>query len=183
MKILAFAATSHQNSINKKLVKYVVLQLQALATADIDIEVIDLIDYELPLYSQDREQAQGIPARATEFYNKITAAEAIIISFAEHNHSYTAVYKNLFDWVSRINKKPYQGTPMLIMSAAPGGRGGQAVLETVERSTLRFGMDVITTISVPHFQDKYDQHSGTITNLHIKEKIDDGITALVALVK
>jgi NAD(P)H-dependent FMN reductase len=92
-------------------------------------EVLDLNDFEMPLFSVDREQAGGIPDFAHQFYKKVGAADALLVSFAEHNGSYSAAYKNLFDWTSRIDNKVYQGTkgnrpcfyPLLLVQAVQAG--------------------------------------------------------------
>jgi NAD(P)H-dependent FMN reductase len=60
--------------------------------------VLDLNDYEMPIYSIDRETEDGIPEEAQRFYDELGAVDAILISFAEHNGAYTAAYKNIFDW-------------------------------------------------------------------------------------
>jgi chromate reductase len=75
----------------------------ASLVADATVEIIDINDYEMPLFSQDKEEVLGQPDAAKAFYAKLGQADAIIISFAEHNGSYTAAYKNLFDWTSRSN--------------------------------------------------------------------------------
>ena len=156
MKILAIAATNHKDSMNKKLLHYVA----SVFEEGTDSEIIDLLDYELPLYRQDREQEDGIPQGAQDFYNKISSADAVIISFAEHNGSFTAVYKNLFDWMSRIDQKVYQDKPVILMAASPGPRGGAGVLGAAEMGAPYFGMDMKAIISVPTFQDNFDVESG-----------------------
>lgn len=57
MKILAFAASTSSNSINKKLVTFVTTLLDTTH----QVEILTLNDYEMPLYSQDLEQTQGVP--------------------------------------------------------------------------------------------------------------------------
>jgi NAD(P)H-dependent FMN reductase len=47
-----------------------------------------------------------------EFYKKIGVADAVILSIAEHNGSYTAAYQNLFDWASRISDAVFQYKPI-----------------------------------------------------------------------
>ncbi|WP_275041411.1 NAD(P)H-dependent oxidoreductase [Pseudoalteromonas piscicida] len=42
---------------------------------------------------------------AHNFYQAIGDADVIVVSFAEHNGTYSATYKNEFDWRSRIDKK------------------------------------------------------------------------------
>jgi chromate reductase len=114
MKILAFAASSSSNSINKKLVTYAASLLN-----NAEIEILDINDYEMPLYSEDKEEELGQPDAAKIFFKKIGAADALLISYAEHNGSYTAAYKNLFDWASRIEPKVYQGKPMVMLATSP----------------------------------------------------------------
>ena len=66
MNVLAFAATNHSQSINKQLVSYA-----ASLVVDANIEVINIHDYELPIYSQEREVELGQPALAQAFFQKI----------------------------------------------------------------------------------------------------------------
>ena len=80
MKILAFAATNSLKSINKNLIEYAA----SLLTKH-DIDILDINDYEMPIYSSDLEQAHGIPVAASQFLNRIEAADALLISYAEHN--------------------------------------------------------------------------------------------------
>lgn len=179
MKILAIAATNHKDSINKKLLHYTASILQDSAAPGTSIEILNLADYELPLYRQDREETGGIPAGAQEFYEKIGNSDAVILSFADHNGSFTAVYKNLFDWMSRIDQKVYRDKPVIFMAASPGPRGGAGVLNAAEMGAPYFGMDIKAKVSVPNFQDNFDFETGEITNEDIKQDIQIAITALI----
>ena len=64
MKILAFAASGSRNSINQKLVAYAAELLESGIIDDAQVEIIDINDYEMPLYTVDREQEIGIPEQA-----------------------------------------------------------------------------------------------------------------------
>ena len=55
MNVVAFAASSSTQSINKKLVTYAASLLPAH-----NVEILDLNDFELPLFSVDREQDRPI---------------------------------------------------------------------------------------------------------------------------
>ena len=68
-KIIAFGASSSKTSINKQLATYVANQFKNTA-----IEILDLNDFELPLFSVDRESETGIPKLAHDFYEKIGRA-------------------------------------------------------------------------------------------------------------
>ncbi|WP_299011730.1 NAD(P)H-dependent oxidoreductase [uncultured Shewanella sp.] len=173
MKIFAFAASSSRQSINKKLVTYA-----CSLVPNADIEIADLNDYELPLFSVDREEELGHPALAQAFFNKITAADKLIISFAEHNGSYTAAYKNLFDWLSRIDNKVFQNKPTLLLSTSPGPGGAASVMQSALHSAPFFAADVKAHLSVPRFFDNFDVANNTINNQAIHE---DLLTAIKQL--
>ena len=104
MKILAFAASNSRKSINKDLINYAATLLDKH-----EVDIIDINDYEMPTHSSDLEEAQGISDAASRFLKKIEDADAMLISYAEHNGNYTIAYKNLFDWASHENQKVYQG--------------------------------------------------------------------------
>ena len=85
-----------------------------------DVETLDIHDYEMPIFSAEREQQLGQPDLAKKFFAKIGAADALVVSFAEHNGTYSAAYKNLFDWTSRIDQKLFQNKPTLLLATSPG---------------------------------------------------------------
>jgi len=86
-KIIAFGASSSKTSINKQLATYTANQFQ-----NVSVEILDLNDYEMPIFSVDKEKENGIPQLAHEFYTKLGSADLIIISFAEHNGAYSAAF-------------------------------------------------------------------------------------------
>jgi NAD(P)H-dependent FMN reductase len=158
VKIIAFAASSSRNSINQKLVRYATSLVNGA-----EVEILDLNDYELPLFSEDREKELGQPQLAQNFLAKLAIADALVISFAEHNGTYTAAYKNLFDWCSRI-KKPYQNKPMVMLSTSPGGRGGATVLAQAVASAPHFDGDVRGSLSVPNFYEHFDLEQDNLSD-------------------
>ena len=167
MKILAFAASSSKKSINKQLVGYAMKLFDEHARGlkiEADIEIIDLNDYELPLFSEDTEAELGKPQLAKDFLDKIAECDALVISFAEHNGSYTVAYKNTFDWASRITPKVFQNKPMVLLATSPGPSGASSVLATASTSAPYFDGDVLSSFSLPGFYENFDGTSGRITN-------------------
>jgi NAD(P)H-dependent FMN reductase len=55
------------------------------------VESANLNDYELSLFSLDKGQALGKPVLVQKFFAKIAVSDAVIISFAEYNSSYTSI--------------------------------------------------------------------------------------------
>jgi NAD(P)H-dependent FMN reductase len=174
MKILAFAASSSKNSINKKLVTYA-----ASLTQNAQVEIIDINDYEMPIFSEDREQQLGKPQQAQDFYAKITAADAIVISIAEHNGHYTAAFKNLFDWTSRISQQVYQNKPMVLLATSPGPGGANTVLSAALASAPHFGANVVGSLSVPSFYDNFDSQTTALTNTALNDELKSIMLALL----
>jgi chromate reductase len=164
-KILAFGASSSKTSINKQLVTYVANLFQ-----NVQIEILDLNDYEMPVFSVDRESATGIPQLAHDFYEKLGTADLIIISFAEHNGAYSTAFKNIFDWISRINGKTFQEKSMLLLSTSPGPRGGATVLEIAKGHFPFQGGVVKGSFSLPSFSANFDSEKG-ITNDNLKSQL------------
>lgn len=153
--ILVFAATNSTQSINKRLARHAAKILQDELAAPVEIEIIDLNDYEMPIYSPERD-AQGIPQLARDFYDKIGASDGCIMSFAEYNGSYTAAFKNIFDWTSRISMRVFQDKPTLVMATSMGGRGGQNVLETVINGFPHFGANIASSFNFGPFTEHFD---------------------------
>ncbi|WCE31606.1 NADPH-dependent FMN reductase [Vibrio sp. SCSIO 43137] len=159
MKVIAFGATNSTTSINKKLAAYTAGLIDKSK-----VEVIDLNDFEMPIYSVEREQESGIHPLAEQFYNKISQADALVISFAEYNGTYTAAFKNILDWVSRINKKFYQGKPVIMLATSPGPGGASSVLSYALESAPYFDADVKGSLSFPDFFSNFDIEANRITN-------------------
>ena len=83
-KIIAFGASSSKNSINKKLASFVANKITTQ-----EVIILDLNDFEMPIYSEDRHAEEGIPQKALEFKKIINESKGLVISLAEHNGSYT----------------------------------------------------------------------------------------------
>lgn len=179
MKVVAFGASNSRNSINKQLAAYAA-SLLAEQQSDIEVEVLDLNDFELPLFSQDKEQELGQPEAAKRFFNTLGESAAIIISFAEHNGSYTAAYKNIFDWTSRINQKVFQEKPMLLLATSPGPGGASTVLSAATGSAPYFSGDVKASLSIPSFFDNFNTESGSLSNPELQQQLSSALANLLS---
>lgn len=166
MKIIAFGGSPSKNSINKKLATYA-----ASLFKNAEVEVLDLNDFQMPLFSVDIELEIGQHLLAQAFLDKITSADILVVSMAENNGNYSAAFKNIFDWCSRINGKVFQGKPMLLMATSPGGRGGASVLEIAKNAFPRYGANIKATFSLPSFNDNFDVEKGVISNPELDNEL------------
>ena len=170
MKITAFAGSNSRSSINKKLVTYT-----ASLFNQPDTTILDLNDYDIPLYGMDLELEKGIPNDVLRFSNVLKESDLLIISLAEHNGAYATVFKNLFDWLSRVDgTKGFHNKPIFLMASSPGGRGGASVLE-IAKARLPFNDGVvIDTYSFPNFPSNFNDTDG-ITDAELKSILLDKI--------
>ena len=173
MKVLAFAASNSSKSINRVLVGYAAERLQALQP-EVEVNFLDINDYEMPIYSPDRQAADGIHPLARSLFDEIGAADALIVSFAEYNGFVTAAWKNIYDWMSRIDQKVWQDKPFVLLAASPGRRAGANVLQTQELTAPFFGMDIKGKFGVGNWAEAWD--GTTLT----REEDRDGIEKAVA---
>lgn len=180
MRILAFAASNSTHSINRQLVDYATRLLQDRTDLDVTVETIDLDDYEMPIYSIDRQNEGGIPQAAHDFFDKIGGADALLISFAEHNGNYTAAYKNLFDWTSRIDMRVYQDKPTVMLSTSPGRNGGGNALRMAIGSAPFFGNDLRASLAIPSFHQNFDAATKTITDPDLDAELRAALATLSA---
>lgn len=168
MKILAFAGSSSSKSINKRLVEYALKNFP-----EADSSVLDLRDYEMPTFSVDRE-AEGFPSEAQQFLNAVAQCDAIVCSMAEHNRNFTAAFKNLFDWCSRINLKVFNNKKMLLMSTSPGVHGGGNALKLAQDIFPSFGAEIVETFSLPNFYQNFDKEEGIVIT-ELREEFNNKI--------
>jgi len=118
-----------------------------------------------------------VPADAVRFLQMIQSHDAVVVSLAEHNGSYAAAFKNLYDWASRSEGKVWANRPMLLLATSPGGRGGATVLETALAKFPRMGADLRASFSLPSFYDNFSPETG-ITNPELSAALTAAIAAL-----
>ena len=177
--ILCFAATNSTQSINERLVGHAAKVLQDELGTPVEIEIIDLNDYEMPIYSPERE-AEGIPQLAQDFYDKIGACDGLIMSFAEYNGTYTAAFKNIFDWSSRIRMQIFQHKPALVMATSKGGRGGQNVLEAVTNGFPHFGANITSSFNFGPFAEHFDGQTDRLKTPELARDLREALLAFAA---
>ncbi len=167
-QILAFAGSNSSDSINKQLAIYA-----SSLVDDANVTVLDLNDFDLPIYSKDLEAKSGIPENAKKFLQHIKDTDGIVISLAENNGAYSAVFKNLFDWMSRLEQKTFMGKPMLLMATSPGSRGGASVLAIASDRFPRHDTQIVSEFSLPFFNEKFSD--GKVTDKEFDSKLKEAV--------
>ncbi len=168
-KIITIAGSNSQKSINKSLLMYTSSLLK-----NVELIPIDLNDFVLPIYGVDYEDENGIPTAVKRLNERLRIADGFIISLAEHNGSYAAVFKNAIDWLSRVNMKIWREKPMLLMATSPGARGGQTVLQSAKTYFPFLGAQVIIDFSLPNFYTNFNNDQIVDSNYKkiLQEKVN-----------
>lgn len=148
-KIIAFSGSNSKHSINQKLIR-------SIAMLHEGIEVINLRDYQAPVYGIDIEEESGFPESMIALNKKFNEADGFIVSTPEHNGSMPAVLKNTIDWLSRIEPKVFKEKPTVFLSTSPGPRGGASALGHIVDIMPYRGANVIGSFSQGNFQEHYN---------------------------
>jgi NAD(P)H-dependent FMN reductase len=125
-KILAFAGSGRKNSYNLAVAK---CAAQGADVEGVEVTVIDMSEFDMPIFNEDLEASSGMPENAKKFKQLLMAHDGFIIGNPEYNSGYSALLKNAIDWASRKEEgeKPleaFKGKYAAIVAASPGGLGG-----------------------------------------------------------
>lgn len=153
--LLGFAGSNSSTSINYALVKYT-----AGLITDIPIKLLDLAQCPFPMFSEDHEREQGYSDALRELLLDIQNADGLLISVNEHNGALSAYFKNLLDWLSRLDRKCMADKRVLLMATSGGKRGAIGALGQAEQLLARFGAIVTATFSLPLFHDYFKEGEG-----------------------
>ena len=171
--LLVFGASTSKNSINQRLAVWAAAQVEGAKS-----NVLDLNDFEMSIFSVDREAKSGIPDEAHRFRQHIQESGGVVISLAEHNGAYTAAFKNIFDWVSRIDGGVWCDKPMFVLATSPGKRGGQSVLEIGAGRFAYMAAGEMQTFSLPSFEENFSDEDG-ILDPELRAAFDQKLAAFV----
>lgn len=162
--IIAFAGSNSSTSINFKLTQFTAGLIKTEK-----VKLINLAYESFPMYSEDHERENGFPDALLELRDDILKAKGVIISVNEHNSNPSAFFKNVLDWLSRMERKYLENTEVLLMATSPGKRGALGSMENIENLLPRFGAHICATFSLPSFYENFDKEQG-ITDAELAEK-------------
>jgi len=86
-----------------KVANWLQRSIQEFSLPNIQIELIDLKEWNLPLFAGSHPPATGIydQPKQQEWADKIAQADAFIIISPEYNHGYSPALKNALDYVGK----------------------------------------------------------------------------------
>lgn len=114
MRILAISGSVRRDSHNSALLR----AAADLLPPGVELSIHDGLK-EIPNFDED-DLAER-PAAVQRLWDEVAAADAVLISSPEYNHSISGVLKNALDWLSRpLADSPLRGKPAAVVGASTG---------------------------------------------------------------
>ena len=139
-----------------------------------NIEIIKLVDYPLPMFGEDIERDSGYSEVLEALLSVIKEADALVISVNEHNGTVSAFFKNVLDWLSRIEYKFLEGKKIFLMSTSNGERRALSSQEYTAGVLPRFGAADITRFTLPSFAENFK--GGEIINTELDTELQEKLS-------
>jgi len=170
-KILAFAGSNSSKSINQSVINYL---------GEINnIEAKSLQSWDIPMYSSDYEETNGVPQQILDFISEIKTYDAVIIATNEHNGYMSAFFKNIIDWMSRADREFMGGKDTFVLSTSPGGGGGASANAGLSKMLGYFGGNVVENMTIGSFYDVFDLENNTFKSEDVKTELTQKVEGFI----
>ena len=114
LNLLGIVGTNSDHSTNRRLLQFI----QKHFADQANIEIFEIKD--LPAFNKPKDR-KG-PVEVQQLADKIIAADGVIISTPEYNHSVPAILKSTLEWLS-YTTQPLIDKPVMITGASYGKLG------------------------------------------------------------
>ncbi len=136
LSIKVIAGSTREGRFSHKAAAWITEELQK--QTDVAVEIIDLIDYEMPFFNEavspSFKKAPYTNEAVARFTKKIAEGDAFVMVTPEYNHGTSAVLKNALDWVSpEWNNKP-------VAFVSYGSVGGARAVEQLRLNAIELQM-------------------------------------------
>lgn len=122
MKLLALAASTRPESLNKRLLAHAV---SIARSAGAEVTSLDYAEFDTPTY----HGPAPLPPAAARLAQLLRSHDGLLLATPEYNWSIPGGLKNLIDWLSVEPESPFAHRTVLLMCASPSARGGISGLQ------------------------------------------------------
>jgi NAD(P)H-dependent FMN reductase len=134
------------------------LKANHLATS----EILDLKEYNFPIFEDTIKTLQNPTEKILDFTNKIKSANGIIIVTPEYNGGFPASLKNVID----LLYDEWQGKPISISTVSSGVFGGSQALVSLQFILWKIGACTVTNMfPVPNVEKTFDENGKAIDSI------------------
>ena len=151
------------------------LKLQELALKEgCEVELINLVDLRLPLYSTVEEEENGIPETVLDLATKILELKAFIIVAPEYNGVMPPVLNNAMAWTSRATKDWRDAfNEKIVGLATHSGGGGAKGLQAMRIQFQHLGANILAREILTTYEKSLNEETaiGMIKSLKRLSKV------------
>ena len=183
-KLLFFAGSSQDGSLNSKLVA-ASAELTKLSYPDVaDITLLHLSDYDLPIFPDTQDGLPDLPEKAKELQKHLAGSQGIFIGSDEYTGTYSTRFRNVVKWLASAPGDPvFAGKPIALCGATPGGIGGLRGHPALGQLLRVMGANVISQhIRLGTATSAFDENGALLPRVE-KQLLDGAIKKLVEAAK
>ncbi len=170
-KIIGICGSASQNSGNLTILKY----LSTLEQSEMEWEIIEDLT-KFPHFKTELTD-ENVPEKITDFRNKISNAEGVIICTPEYIFSIPSGLKNLLEWC--VSTTVFSEKPVGLITASASGLKAHEELQLIMK-TLQSDFTEDTTLLIQGIKGKIAK-SGEIIDEITKTEIHHFITSFKQL--
>lgn len=174
MNALVLVGSGDVNSHSLSLGKTIARKLEE---KNVETEVLNLVEYGLPMYDRTIEREQSYDNKTSEFLKKSVGADIIVWVTPIYHNSFSGILKNALDWQ---HKTKFDGK-VIGLASNGGGRSPQAVDQLMLVARSQGYLSATTRVCTDENVD-YNSNMG-ITSENIQSRIERMTTELVTLAK
>lgn len=143
--------------------------------SEIETELFDVRDFEMPLDNYGREIKDSFPA----WRDAIVRADGLVIVSPEYNHGYPGTLKSVLDLLLR----EYVHKAVALVGVSAGPFGGVRVVEALVPMVRELGLAVtFTDLNFPKIREKFDE-SGNLLDDAYNERVNGFLDELIWMSK
>ena len=174
MKVLGIAGSLRRDSFNRKLLA----NAAALLPADAKLEIWDGLK-DVPPFDEDDELHE--PQGVAELRDALAAADAVLISTPEYNHSIPGQLKNAIDWASRPKATAaLRGKPVAVVGASTGAFGAVWAQADLRKVLSGAGARVVEAELPLSFAGRRFDPDGRLVDDDVREQLRAVVEKLLA---
>ena len=152
MKTYIIVGSIREGRVAIKVAHWILDQIQSLKHDHLDVEIVDLKEWDLPLFAGANAPASGIydQPKQQEWAEKIHHGDAFIFISPEYNHGYSPALKNALDYLG----KEWKGKPAAYVSY--GGTFGSRLIDQIKQVCTY--MEMIDSEAVLQIRDIFQRN-------------------------
>lgn len=136
MKIQIIVGSVREGRIAIKVARWVQRSIERANYSTIQVELIDLKEWNLPIFSGSHPPLTGIydQPKQQQWADKIASGDAVILISPEYNHGYSPALKNALDYLG----KEWQGKPAAYIGY--GATNGSRSIDQIRQVGTQLGL-------------------------------------------